>query len=304
MAYFDFLHELEDYSPDMVTRMNRRHARIVAPFKEDLIGAQVLDLAAHDGRWSYALAEHAERVVGVEARPDLIDRFAQYPAGPQHGRVKLVCDDIYRDLDKRLIRDETFDAVMLFGIYYHVMDHYGLLARVTQLEPELIVIDSEFMVDRNPIIQMVKERTDNPLNAIAQVPGQEVTMKGVPSTGAMERMADVLAPIGYAPVDAPDEADLVILNTCHIREKAAEKVYSELGRIRKIKDRNNPDMKVAVAGCVAQAEGAEIMRRAPIVDMVLGPQTYHKLPEMIAKVTRDAGEVLETDFETVNSLVY
>lgn len=192
MAYFDFLHELEDYSPDMVTRMNRRHARIVAPFKEDLIGAQVLDLAAHDGRWSYALAEHAERVVGVEARPDLIDRFAQYPAGPQHSRVKLVCDDIYRDLDKRLIRDETFDAVMLFGIYYHVMDHYGLLARVIQLEPELIVIDSEFMVDRNPIIQMVKERTDNPLNAIAQVPGQEVTMKGVPSTGAMERMADVL----------------------------------------------------------------------------------------------------------------
>jgi len=97
-----------------------------------------------------------------------------------------------------------------------------------------------------------------------------------------ERMADVLAPIGYAPVDAPDEADLVILNTCHIREK-----------------KNKPDMKVAVAGCVAQAEGEEIMRRAPVVDMVLGPQTYHKLPEMIAKVHRGTGDVLETEFDTL-----
>ncbi len=114
-----------------------------------------------------------------------------------------------------------------------------------------------------------------------------------------ERMADVLAPIGYAPVDKPDFADLVILNTCHIREKAAEKVYSELGRIRNHKIKNKPDMKVAVAGCVAQAEGAEIMRRAPVVDMVLGPQTYHKLPEMIAKVHRKSGEVLETEFDTI-----
>lgn len=118
-----------------------------------------------------------------------------------------------------------------------------------------------------------------------------------------ERMADVLAPIGYAPVETPEAADLVILNTCHIREKAAEKVYSELGRIRKMKankhDSGAGDMTVAVAGCVAQAEGAEIMRRAPVVDMVLGPQTYHKLPEMIARVARKQGQVLETDFDTL-----
>jgi len=114
-----------------------------------------------------------------------------------------------------------------------------------------------------------------------------------------ERMADVLSPIGYAPVDAPDEADLVILNTCHIREKAAEKVYSELGRIRQHKEKHKPDMRVAVAGCVAQAEGEEIMRRAPVVDMVLGPQSYHKLPEMIAKVARGTGDVLETEFDTL-----
>ena len=114
-----------------------------------------------------------------------------------------------------------------------------------------------------------------------------------------ERMADVLAPIGYAPTQEPNHADLVILNTCHIREKAAEKVYSELGRIRQYKERNKPEMKVAVAGCVAQAEGDEIMRRASVVDMVLGPQTYHKLPEMIAKVHRGTGDVLETEFNTL-----
>ena len=113
-----------------------------------------------------------------------------------------------------------------------------------------------------------------------------------------ERMADVLAPVGYAPVDSPEGADLVVLNTCHIREKAAEKVYSELGRIRKLKEKSGGMMKVAVAGCVAQAEGEEIMRRAPVVDLVLGPQSYHKLPEMIAKLSRKLGERLETDFAT------
>jgi len=90
-----------------------------------------------------------------------------------------------------------------------------------------------------------------------------------------ERMRDVLAPVGYAPSDTPEGADLVVLNTCHIREKAAEKVYSELGRIKKLKnkklDQGDGDMTVAVAGCVAQAEGEEIMRRAPVVDLVLGP---------------------------------
>lgn len=195
MAFFDFLHDLDDYTTDMVTRMNRRHARIVAPFAKDLTGARVLDLAAHDGRWSYALAEHAAEVVGVEARPELIARFALYPAGALHRRVTLVGADIYRDLDARIAVGETFDVVAMFGIFYHVMDHYGLLAKVAQLRPRLILIDSEFMIDRNPMIQMVKERTDNPLNAIAHVPGQEVTLKGVPSTAAMDRMAEVL---GYA----------------------------------------------------------------------------------------------------------
>jgi len=115
-----------------------------------------------------------------------------------------------------------------------------------------------------------------------------------------ERMADVLRPLGYALADGPEGADLVVLNTCHIREKAAEKVYSELGRIRVLRDAKaeagDGRMTVAVAGCVAQAEGAEIMHRAPVVDLVIGPQAYHQLPELIAKVSRAKGERLAADF--------
>jgi tRNA-2-methylthio-N6-dimethylallyladenosine synthase len=112
------------------------------------------------------------------------------------------------------------------------------------------------------------------------------------------RMADVLAPLGYALVETPDAADMVILNTCHIREKAAEKVYSELGRLRELKTARAPEapMTIAVAGCVAQAEGQEMLRRAPQVDLVFGPQTYHRLPELIAKTARQRGGVLDTDF--------
>ena len=114
------------------------------------------------------------------------------------------------------------------------------------------------------------------------------------------RMADLMAPFGYAPAASPEGADLVILNTCHIREKAAEKTFSELGTIRRLKgarERQGGRMIVAVAGCVAQAEGAEILERAPYVDLVFGPQTYHRLPEMVARALRAAGEqVLDTSF--------
>ena len=113
------------------------------------------------------------------------------------------------------------------------------------------------------------------------------------------RMEDVLAPLGYAPTDTPDQADMVILNTCHIRDKAAEKVFSELGRLRLLKlerEAAGGKMILAVAGCVAQAEGAEILARAPYVDIVLGPQTYHRLPEMVAQAARAGGAVIETDF--------
>jgi len=114
-----------------------------------------------------------------------------------------------------------------------------------------------------------------------------------------ERMTDVLAPEGFVATEDLDDADLVILNTCHIREKAAEKVYSELGRIRKVKEeraKSGKDMMVGVAGCVAQAEGEEISRRAPIVDLVVGPQSYHQLPGLLEKA-RTGKKVVETEFD-------
>ena len=122
------------------------------------------------------------------------------------------------------------------------------------------------------------------------------------------RMADVLAPAGFVPTEDQDSADLVILNTCHIREKAAEKVYSELGRIRaryggSAQEQQSGPM-VAVAGCVAQAEGEEILQRAPNVDFVVGPQSYHRLPDLVERATRQLDRkvrrrqdgIVETEF--------
>jgi len=119
------------------------------------------------------------------------------------------------------------------------------------------------------------------------------------------RMVNALKPHGYQVSETPDDADLVILNTCHIREKAAEKVYSEIGRLKQTKIEKSEagkDMYIAVAGCVAQAEGAEMMKRAPAVDMVLGPQTYHRLPDMLKSAAeqrakgRSSSRILDTEF--------
>ena len=113
-----------------------------------------------------------------------------------------------------------------------------------------------------------------------------------------QRMVDTLAPQGFVETGDVDGADLVILNTCHIREKASEKVYSELGRLREAKDaaaREGRSLTVAVAGCVAQAEGEEIIRRAPVVDVVVGPQSYHHLPQLLARASV-SGRALDTEF--------
>ncbi|MBA4324659.1 MAG: tRNA (N6-isopentenyl adenosine(37)-C2)-methylthiotransferase MiaB [Rhodobacter sp.] len=106
-----------------------------------------------------------------------------------------------------------------------------------------------------------------------------------------ERMAEALGASGYVTTDVVEDADMVLLNTCHIREKASEKLYSDLGRLRALKVAK-PGMKVGVAGCVAQAEGAEILRRSPVVDLVVGPQAYHRLPQMVEA----GGRLVDTDF--------
>ena len=113
-----------------------------------------------------------------------------------------------------------------------------------------------------------------------------------------QRMADTLAPAGYVETGTAEDADLIILNTCHIREKAVEKVYSEIGRMRRLKEAaadDGRDVRIAVAGCVAQAEGDEIIRRAPAVDLVVGSQNYHRLPDLLARVARD-GNAVDTEF--------
>jgi tRNA-2-methylthio-N6-dimethylallyladenosine synthase len=116
------------------------------------------------------------------------------------------------------------------------------------------------------------------------------------------RMADLLAPEGYIETTGPEDADLIVLNTCHIREKAAEKVYSELGRVRQLKEaaaQSGRRVMVAVAGCVAQAEGSEIIRRAPVVDLVVGPQSYHRLPDLLARAEQNGRRkdpIVETEF--------
>ncbi|MBM3581667.1 MAG: tRNA (N6-isopentenyl adenosine(37)-C2)-methylthiotransferase MiaB [Alphaproteobacteria bacterium] len=121
------------------------------------------------------------------------------------------------------------------------------------------------------------------------------------------RMAELLVPLGYGPTEDAADADFVILNTCHIREKAAEKVYSDLGRLNEIKRARAAEGKrltLAVAGCVAQAEGDEIRARAPYVDLIFGPQTYHRLPELVARAARASGTVLETDFPAESKFDY
>ena len=112
-----------------------------------------------------------------------------------------------------------------------------------------------------------------------------------------ERMGDSLDSEGYVATETPDDADLILLNTCHIREKAAEKLYSDLGRLRVMREERDPSrpLTIGVTGCVAQAEGAEILRRAPTVDLVVGPQTYHRLPELLRKV-REGQKVVETEY--------
>lgn len=112
-----------------------------------------------------------------------------------------------------------------------------------------------------------------------------------------ERMGDSLDAEGYVATQSPDDADLILLNTCHIREKAAEKLYSDLGRLRVMREERDPSkpLIIGVTGCVAQAEGEEILRRAPTVDLVVGPQTYHRLPELLRKV-HEGKKIVETEY--------
>lgn len=195
MGFFDFIGDLEGYrgKPGSVARMNARHAMLVAPFAAEIAGARVLDLAAHDGRWSYALAAAgAARVVGIEARAELIARFPAFPDPALRARVELRCADIHDALDREVARGARWDVVAVFGILYHLMDHFRLFRSLALLKPRLVIVDSEFLTRPGAVIELRRERTDNLLNAAPQIPGQTVAVKGVPSYRAVELMAEAL----------------------------------------------------------------------------------------------------------------
>ncbi len=195
MGVFDFVDRLAAYghmeAPSR--RLNLRYRYIVEPFAEAIAGARVLDLAAHDGRWSYALAHAgAAEVIGVEGRQSLIDRFAEFPESEAKARVTLLCDDIFTDLEARVAAGERFGVVAVFGIFYHITEHYRLLTLIRALDPALIIVDSEFVDVGNPLIQLAIEKTETDLNSIQRFPGQDKTVIGIPSRGAMEKMAQTL----------------------------------------------------------------------------------------------------------------
>ena len=194
-GFFDFLKALPPYddNANTVHRLDQRHRLIIDPFQPQIAGARVLDIAAHDGRWSYALAHAgAEEVVGVEARADLVARFAKFPDTPFKPRVKLHCNDLFAEIETRIAAGETFDVVAVYGIFYHIMDHFRLLSLIRKLGPRLIIIDSEFIKADNAMVQVLKEEVSNPLNAVTEVEGQAHTVVGVPSRRATEFMAEAL----------------------------------------------------------------------------------------------------------------
>jgi len=171
-----------------------------------------------------------------------------------------------------------------------------------------------------PPSRRVSKELANPVSKESALSAPRPVAEGAPSdlpTGAPEkkifiktygcqmnvydstRMSDAMAPQGYVDAASPEEADVVILNTCHIRERAAEKVYSELGRLRMLKaekEARGEKLLLGVAGCVAQAEGAEMQRRAPYIDMVIGPQNYHRLPDIMTRAGNGGPALVDTEF--------
>jgi hypothetical protein len=197
MGFFDFLRDSPRYAdtPASIARLNKRHRFLIDPYVDDIKGASILDLASHDGRWSYALsAAGAGEVLGIEGREESIEQWAAYPEGPVKDRVSFVHGDVYEEMPRLVAEGREFDVVALFGLFYHVMDHYNLLKLIYALKPKLIIIDSEFFISPDPTVRIAREKTDNRLNSIEHIPGQKRAPMGFPSRTALEVMA---ATLGY-----------------------------------------------------------------------------------------------------------
>lgn len=195
MGFFDFLHDIKPYAEDFpsVQRLNTRHQMIVAPLAAQIAGKSVLDLAAHDGRWAHAFAgAGAASVLGIEGRAELVQRYGHYPHDDLKACVTLTVGDIFDGVQAEIAAGHRHDVIGVLGIFYHIMDHFWLLKQLRRLQPELMIIDSEFLLLPGAMMVFARERVDTPLNAIAQTAGQTESMVGVPSFIAMEVMADVL----------------------------------------------------------------------------------------------------------------
>lgn len=211
MGFFDFLANMPHYQDrtNAVARMNMRHTFLVAAHADTIAGARVLDLGAHDGRWSYAFAgAGAAHVTGIEARAELVATFSDYPDPTLRARVDLRVGDIFEELQNAVAAGESYDVVAIFGILYHIIDHFRLFQLVVNLRPKLIIVDSEFIQRSNGVIVLGQERTDKILNASAQYPGQKMAVVGTPSPQAVVMMADVLGyDVIWADLFAIPEAD-------------------------------------------------------------------------------------------------
>jgi hypothetical protein len=192
---FEFLSFIDKkkYNRSIVNRLNLRQQFIIKPFQKLIEGARVLDLASHDGRWCYAFAQAGAReVVGIEGRPELVKQFEAFPNAEIKRRVKLNVGDIFEGTRKLVEDKQTFDVVGILGVYYHIMDHFGLLKLAHLLNPRIIIIDSVFLTESEQVIRVGYEDTANDLASIPQVANQEKAVIGIASQSAMECMAGAL----------------------------------------------------------------------------------------------------------------
>jgi hypothetical protein len=192
---FEFLSSVNKgrYNAGILNRLELRHKFIVDRFRSDISGSRVLDLGSHDGRWCYAFAQAgASAVVGIEGRENLVADFAKFPDNDFKKRVQLKVDDVFNGISKLIDEKQQFDVVGNLGIYYHIMDHFGLLKLIHQLRPKLVIVDSVFLVEKDPIIRIGYEETANDLASISQIENQKKAVIGVASQSALEHMAGAL----------------------------------------------------------------------------------------------------------------
>lgn len=185
VAVFDFLSEL-GYGATKISRLELRHRFLVDAVAREIRGAKVLDLGCHDGRWTYAYARAGARhVVGVEGRPELLDRFGRSPH-VEGAKIELRPTDLFRAFDDMKLTGERFDVVACLGVLYHVADHFRLLSSICSLNPRLVIVDSLFDLSHDPVTRYFVETTDNEVHAVADRP---TTVVGRPSRAALTIMA-------------------------------------------------------------------------------------------------------------------